>query len=243
MYFGAISVLKALIAILVLLSFQAEAQAPIGPYYQGSFTIDTVFSFTYVAGDGCVLPYQAHINTNGLFPFISGLNINLHVITPATINSNFAPAGSILPVLPNSNSLDVSFPTTWSFALVASGTPTVASEEMPCWIEYQHNATCNSDTANFRWGESLVPCFVGPSVGIDEIDPSAIDIRLTGQVLSVSCDQAGVVSVFTLEGKVIVSKKLEAGFNTFGISNISEGSYIVQFEGQQTTVSKKILLQ
>jgi hypothetical protein len=164
-------------------------------------------------------------------------------MSPATINSTFTPAGSILPVLPNSNGLEVSFPNTWSFALVASGTPTTANELMPCWFEDLHNPTCNSDTANFQWGESLVPCFVGPSVGIDEAKQSAIEIQLTRQGLEVTTNQSGIISVFTLEGKLLISMTLEAGFNTIGVRSISEGTYIVQFEGQKTTVSKKILLQ
>jgi len=245
--------MRILAVILLMLSFQLKAQIVIDPYVVGEYRDDVIYVGSYAAPGNCTF----NDGTDFMFNFSGlsspdGLEYVLIVDEPSPSNvvlTNgwaFVNVGDSTVFDANTTILGLSAasgPATINFHIRVVGTPTTSGQDYPCWIDAGVTEALCGNVYSLYPGESLVPCSVTPSVGIDDINSAAIDIQLNRQNLAISSDQTGIVSVFTLEGKLLISKKIDAGFNTFGISSIAEGTYIVQFEGQQTTVSKKILLQ
>lgn len=245
--------MRILIFTLVLLSSQLKAQIIIDPYVVGEYRNDVVYIGSYISPGNCTFNdgMDFIFSFSGLF-LPDGLEYVLIIDEPEPSNTVLTNGWALLNVGdstvfdPNTTSLGISAasgPATLHFHVRIVGTPTTAGQDYPCWItEGVTEALCGNVYALFQ-GESPVPCTVTPSVGIDDIDQVAVDIQMTKQSLTISSDQPGIISVFNLEGKLLLSRKLEAGLNSFGITNIEEGTYIVQLKGQLTTVSKKILLQ
>lgn len=172
------------------------------------------------------------------------MNLELLVKDPAVINSISYPANTILPLIQGGQAIEVEFYSIeWSYYIIASGTVAVPEENFPCWFEDFHQTGFCEDSVNFQWGESLAPCYVGPAVGVNEFNESYLSIQLTGQVLSVSSDQRGTVSIFNLEGKKLTSNSIGLGKTEINLSQIAKGTYIVRFDNSKRTYSRKIALQ
>lgn len=227
----------------LLLGSGAFAQLPIGPYNLGQYSVDTVFEFTYVTGEACPVPYVATINTNGLYPFISGMDLELLVKDPAVINSISYPANTIVPLIQGGQDIEVEFYSIeWSYCIIASGTATVPEENIPCWFEDFHQTGFCEDSVSFQWGESLVPCTVQPSVGINETVSSPI-FNLKGKTLSFHPNQKGIISIFTLDGKKVISLYVASITSEIELSTLPIGTYVAQFVGGNNTVSEIFILQ
>jgi len=217
-----------------------------GPYYQGVYAVDTIVTASYGSPGDCEF-FDVTIDCQYLVPYVSGMSLELHVLnTPnfVTINGNQISVGSVLPIDQQNTSFVVDFDVAGSleFAIIATGTPLQEGQEMPCWIEVIQTLAICSNAMQINWGESLVPCFVQPSVGIDQIDYSSIDINVNQRSLSLKSNQNGTISIFNLEGKNLLSNTVQSGLTEINLSNFTIGTYVVQFEGTKGAFSQKIFL-
>lgn len=213
----------------------------------GVYVVDTIVTASYSSPGDCEF-YDVTIDCQNLVPYVSGMGLELHVLsTPnfVTIDGNPISVGTVLPISQQNSAFEVDFVIAGSveFAIIASGTPSLVGQEVPCWIEiFQTLAIC-SNSMQLNWGESLVPCTVQPAVGVDENQVTGLEMKLGQNGISVNSNERGILSVFSLDGRQIISKEVQPGFTFLGVSSLAEGTYLVRFEGRNTLVSKKILLQ
>ena len=228
---------------IVAFSLQTRAQTLIGPYYEGQFASDTVFEFTYVAAAFCT-EFDVTINTQGLFPFVSGMTLGMVLHAPAEINNVSYSAGTTIQLNQNGQQLSVIFPPTpFSFSIVASGTPSTSSETYPCWFESQHRTDFCVDTMDFVWGESLTPCLVQSFNSINDFSYEPLNFEYSSSSVSFESEVKGTIVVSAVDGREVIRKEAKVGMNSLSISNTVPGTYIVWFLSNKGFWSKKIHIQ
>ncbi|MCF8277144.1 MAG: T9SS type A sorting domain-containing protein [Flavobacteriales bacterium] len=245
--------MRLLSIILLSVSLQLKAQIIIEPYVTGEYRDDVVYIGTYQSPGNC----SFNDGTDFTFDFSNlflpdGMEFALIVDAPDP--SNVSLMNGWLPVsvgdstvfTSSSQGLGItaaSGPATINFHIRAIGTPTTSGQEYPCWIDEGVTEALCGNIYSLYQGESLVPCLVAPSVGIDDVEIPTISIELNQLGLSITTDESGLVSAFGLDGRQLISKQVDTGFTFLTLASLATGTYVVRFEGEKNTISKKILLQ
>jgi type 1 fimbria pilin len=250
---SATSIMRLLTPILLLASFQLDAQIINDPYVVGQYRNDVVYIGTYQSPGNCTFNDGTDfvLNFSGLSS-IDGLEYVLIIDEPNPSNTSLmngwlpVSVGDSTTFNSSTTSLGISAASgqaTINFHVRLVGTPTTPNQEYPCWItEGVTEAVCGNTYALFP-GESLIPCYVTGSVGIAETELPVVEIRVEKGGIYVTNENNGVLSIFGMDGRIHVTKNMQSGFTHLGLSQLAKGNYIVRFDGSNGTYSQKILLQ
>lgn len=245
--------MKLLIAFFLLVSVESQSQILVDPYVQGVFRNDIVYVGTYQSPGTCTF----NDGTDFILDFAQlllpdGLEFVLIIDEPypsntfmmngwATVNvgdsTSFTPSTTGLGISAASNAAIL------NFHIRAIGTPTTSGQEYTCGIDgASTEAVCGNTYALYPI-PTLVPCYVSPSVGIEETEATSIEITVNLRGISITTQDYGVLTVLGLDGRIHFTKEIQEGFTHHGLSHLAKGNYIVRFENSNGTKSQKIALQ
>jgi hypothetical protein len=245
--------MRLLTTLLIFSSLQLNAQIFIDPYIVGQYRNDVVYIGTYQSPGNCTF----NDGTDFIFDFSSlyapdGLEYVLIIDEPNPSNTSLmngwlpVSVGDSTTFNSSTTSLGISAasePATINFHIRLVGTPTIEGQEYPCWItEGVTEAVCGNTYSLFP-GESLIPCYVTGSVGIAETELPVVEIRVEKGGIYVTNENDGVLTIFGMDGRMLLTKNMQSGFTHLGLNQLAKGNYIVRFDGLNGTYSQKILLQ
>ena len=240
-----------LLAFFFLLPAFSFAQIFFGPLTEGEYYNEVVYEGTYFSPGTCTWADGTDfiMDFSGLTE-INGMEYVFVVDTPAPANTTlmngwltvnigdstaFAPTTTSLGISAASNSAQINF----HIRLV--GTPITAGQIYPCWIDQiQTLATCDN-VWQLLSGETLTPCIVQTSIGIDDLENSFSITSENGQI-KIESTVSGSVKIFQVDGKLVDLFNIEPGSTRRPIE-MQFAVMMIQIESERGTFSKKILLQ
>lgn len=234
-----------------VISGQTNAQIMIDPYVEGEYRNDVVYVGTYGSPGNCTWADGADFgfDFSGLTA-IDGMEYVLIIDAPDPSNTSLlngwqpVNVGDSTVFTPATTTLGISAgsgPATIHFHIRLVGTPSSSGQEHPCWIDAAMTlAKCDNIYALYN-GESLVPCFVSPSVGISDILNDGFRFDRTGRELTVTSDMSCQLSIFNIEGQRVFQKQINSGTNRLNLTDIGSGIYIIRLVSEDKTYTQKIL--
>lgn len=239
-----------LILSLLLIPTLGFGQIIIGPLTLGEYYNEVVFEGVYYSPGNCTWADGTDFmfDFNGLTE-IDGMEYVLIIDEPdpdsTFLMNGWQPVyvGDSTVFTPTTTGLGISAasnPAELHFHIRLVGTPTLAGQPHPCWIDQgQTLALCDNVWGLFN-GETPIACTVQSSTGIDEFD-RPISIELINERLMINSSDPGVISVHTVEGKLIHESKINVGSTSIDRPNYT-GLTIIQVQTENTRFTKKILL-
>ena len=242
--------MRLFLAFILIPSF-SFAQIFIGPLTEGEYFNEVVYEGVYNSLGNCTWADGTDFtfDFNGLTE-VDGMEYVLIIDEPnpgsTFLMNGWQPVdvGDSTVFTPTTTGLGISAasgPAQLNFHVRLVGTPTIAGQNHPCWIDQvQTLALCDNTWGLFN-GESLTPCLVQTSTGIEEFD-NPFSVSSIGSQIKIESNVSGIITILQVDGKIIDQLKVLPGITMKSITSTS-GLLILQLESEQGTFSKKILLQ
>lgn len=132
-------------------------------------------------------------------------------------------------------------PATIHFHIRAVGTPTVAGEFYPCWVDAAVTEASCGNTFSLMAGESFAPCSVAVATGTLEVDePPFTLIALNDQII-VHTIGAGTLELMDITGRILYSSPMGRS-ETRMIPASKGGIIIARYSTSSEAFTKKIFI-
>jgi hypothetical protein len=243
--------MRLLFAILLLSPAPLIAQTYIDQYYVGEYRNDVVFVGEYQSPGTCTFNdgIDFYFDFSGM-GFPTGIELVLVIDEPNPSSTvlmngwypvNVGDSTTFTPQTTNLALASSNGPATINFHVRAVGTPTVAGDFYPCWVDAAStDAVCGNSYSLFA-GESFAPCSVAVATGFTEnLELPFILMAHNGQVTFRS-EVTGKLELIDITGRVLHSVNVVPGLaHAFPIT--TSGIIIARLTGVDRTFSQKILI-
>jgi hypothetical protein len=226
------------------------AQIIIGPLTEGEYYNEVVYVGSYDAPGNCTWDDGTDFTMgfNGLTE-VDGMEYVFVVDPPDPTNTQLMNGWTIVTVgdstgfTPSTTVLGISAasgPAQINFHVRLVGTPSTVGQDHPCWIDAGVTEALCGNIYSLYVGESLVPCPVQSSTGINNLDNSFSVVAIDNQ-LKIESQVAGLVRLLQLDGKLVDQFNIESGSTTRFIETQSS-IMMIQIESELGTISRKVIL-
>jgi hypothetical protein len=226
------------------------AQINVPQYSVGEYRNDVVFVGTYGSPGYCNFTDGLDFMLNAqqiVFPTGMTVAVVIDETTPAGINLTQGWGGPInvgdsIIITPTDYTIGIAALAqgTINFHITVSGTPTVAGEIYPCWIDQLMTlADCNNSW-QLLVGESFIPCQVLPPQSIGESDAEQF-ISIENGHLKCIGTEATYISIYDLNGRMISTSFNLRNGSMINLNTLPIGNFVVRATTASSSYHKLII--